>query len=291
MQDSVSVRTPAKINLYLDILGKRNDGYHFIKTIMQTVSVFDKITVKPNQTGEFNIFCDTQGIPCDESNLVYKAASEFFKFIDADVKGFDVTIDKMIPAMAGLAGGSSNAAGMIVALNELLETELSDEDMITIGENVGADVPFCIFGGTSVAEGVGDILNNMPSLPECYIVIVKPNVNISTPEAYSRHDKLEIKETSNYDDLIAAVAMQDVSTISKYMFNAFEVVADCSEIEEIKQQMVDMNAFGALMSGSGSAVFGIFEKKKYAVRCAEEFENKYDFVEVCIPVESGVEII
>lgn len=291
MQDSISVRTPAKINLSLDILGKRYDGYHFVKTIMQTVSVFDEITVEPNEVNEIRIFCDTQGIPCDCNNLAYKAAIAFFEHIDSSPSGIDITIAKNVPAMAGLAGGSSNAAGMIVALNELMETNLSISELCDIGEKIGADVPFCIVGGTALAEGVGDILNQLPNIPECYILIVKPELNISTPEAYAKFDMLDVPKSSEFDDMIAAIAMQDIEKISSLLFNALEYAADCDEITRIKDEMIEMGAMGALMSGSGSAVYGIFEKKRYASKCAEAFSQKYDFVEVCTPHYGGVDII
>jgi len=291
MQDSVSVRTPAKINLSLDILGKRYDGYHFVRTIMQTVSLFDEITVTPNEVNEIRIFCDTPGIPCDCTNLVYKAAIAFFEHVNIQPSGIDITINKIIPAMAGLAGGSSNAAGMIVALNELMETELSISELCDIGEKIGADVPFCISGGTAVAEGVGDILNQLPSIPDCHILIVKPDINISTPEAYSKFDALEYTKSSEYEDLVAAIAMQDLEKISGLLFNALEYAADNSEIFKIKEEMLEMGALGALMSGSGSAVYGIFEKRKLAARCAEIMEEKYNFVEICAPHNTGAEII
>lgn len=291
MQDSVSVRTPAKINLSLDILGKRYDGYHFVKTIMQTVSVFDEITVQPNEASEIRIFCDMPDIPCDFKNLAYKAAIAFFEHIDKTPNGIDITINKTIPALAGLAGGSSNAAGMVVALNELMETNLSIDELCDIGEKIGADVPFCIVGGTALAEGVGDILTQLPNIPECYILIVKPKINISTPEAYSKFDLLEVPKSSEFDDMIAAIAMQDIEKISNLLFNALEYASDCNEILRIKEEMLDMGALGALMSGSGSAVYGIFEKKKHASKCAEVFSQTYDFVEVCTPHYGGIEII
>ncbi len=291
MQDSVSVRTPAKINLTLDILGKRYDGYHFVKTIMQTIAVFDKIVVEPNQEDTIRIFCDTEGIPCDSKNLVYKAAIAFFEHIQMQPQGIDIHIDKSIPAMAGLAGGSSDAAGMIVALNEMLNTNLSEDTLCEIAEKIGADVPFCIKGGTAVAEGVGDIITQIPDIPECYILVVKPDINISTPEAYAKFDMLEFAKSSKFEDMVAAIATQNLEEMSALLFNALEYAADCDEINDIKNQMLNCGAMGALMSGSGSAVYGIFEKKKFASKCAEIFEDKYSFVEVCTPHFGGVEII
>lgn len=291
MQDSISVRTPAKINLSLDILGKRHDGYHFVRTIMQAVSLFDEISIELKDTNEIRIFCDTPGIPCDHRNLVHKAAIAFFEYVEKEPVGMDIKIDKKIPALAGLAGGSSNAAGMIVALNELLDTNLSVHDLCEIGEAVGADVPFCILGATAVAEGVGDIINPLPNLPECYIVIVKPEINISTAEAFNKYDSLEASKVSDYDDIIAGLAMQDIEKISSLLFNALEFASSNEEIEKIKETMLDMDALGSIMTGSGSAVYGIFDKKRYASKCAEELSKNYDFVEICSPLSCGVEII
>lgn len=291
MQDSISVRTPAKINLSLDILGTRQDGYHFVKTIMQTVSLYDEITVSPNGISKIRITCNDPTIPCDASNLVYKAAVEFFNFIDCVIDGIDVDIFKRIPSMAGLAGGSSDAAGMIVALNALMETGLSIDELCDIGAKVGADVPFCIIGSTALAEGVGDIISPLPELAKCYIVIVKPNLNISTPLAFKKYDELETNIQSEFDDLIAAIAMQDITKISGLLFNALECAADEAVISQIKDELIENGAIGSLMTGSGSAVYGIFEKKKLASRCCEELEDKYSFVCMCSPCNNGAEII
>ncbi len=291
MQDSVSVRTPAKINLSLDIIGKRNDGYHFVRTIMQAVSLYDEITVEPNEENLIRIFCDNPDIPTDERNLAYKAADEFFRYIECVPSGLDITIKKNIPALAGLAGGSSNAAGMLVALNELMETCLPVDELCDIGARVGADVPFCIVGATALAEGVGDIISPLPNLSECYIVIVKPEINISTAEAFSKYDILYEKKASDFDDLIAALTTQDLQKVSECLFNSLEIATEHSEIMKLKDELIEMGAMGALMTGSGSAVYGIFEKKKTAVKCADELSEKYPFVEVCTPVSNGIEII
>lgn len=291
MQDSVSVRTPAKINLTLDILGKRYDGYHFVRTIMQTISVFDKLKISRNEENTIRIFCEEPGIPCDSSNLVYKAAMAFFEYNDMSPLGIDIHIEKEIPAMAGMAGGSSDAAAMIVALDEMLKTNLSQESMCEIAEKIGADVPFCIIGGTAAAEGVGDILTQLPDIPECFILAVKPDINISTADAYAKFDHLEFAKSSEYEEFVAAIATQNLKVIASSLFNALEYAADCEEINKIKQEMLASGAIGALMTGSGSAVYGIFEKKKYALKCAEEMKDRYSFAEVCTPFNKGAEII
>ncbi|MFA5658753.1 MAG: 4-(cytidine 5'-diphospho)-2-C-methyl-D-erythritol kinase [Oscillospiraceae bacterium] len=291
MQDSVSARTPAKINISLDILGKRDDGYHFVRTIMQAVSIYDEITVSPNEEKIIRIFSDNPDIPVDQGNLAYKAAAEFFRFVECAPGGLDIKIKKTIPPLAGLAGGSSNAAGTLVALNELMETSLSVEELCDIGAKVGADVPFCISGGTALAEGVGDIISSLPNLPECYIVVVKPEISISTADAFLRFDILPDKRTSEFDDLVAAVATQDIQKISSCLFNALENTAEYSEISRLKGELVEMGAMGALMTGSGSAVYGIFEKKKTASKCADEMADRYSFSRLCVPVSTGAEIL
>lgn len=291
MHDAISVRTPAKINLSLDIIGKRQDGYHFVRSIMQAITIFDEMTVTPNGLGEIRITCSNEDIPCDHRNLAYKAAIAFFKYVECEPNGIDINIEKTIPALAGLAGGSSNAAGAIVALNALMETGLSIDELCNIGNNVGADIPFCISGGTSLAEGVGDILSPLPNIPECYIVVVKPNVDINTAEAFQKYDLIDNMKTSELNDIIASIVVQDLEKTASLLFNSFEFATDYDEIADLKKKMLDMGAMGALMTGSGSAVYGIFEKKKQATRCADEISENYSFVKVCTPHHGGVEII
>ena len=291
MQDSISVRTPAKINLSLDIIGRRNDGYHFVRTIMQSVSMFDYINVKTNEENAIRVFCDYPDIPTDESNLVFHAATEFFKHIGCEPSGIDIVIKKTIPPLAGLAGGSTNAAGMLVALNELMETELSVDELCGIGARIGSDVPFCISGSTMLAEGVGDILSPLPNLPECYFVVVKPSINISTVEAFAKYDAIPNKKSAELNDFIASLAAQDIHKVSSYLFNALEYASDHFEILRIKEELMSFGALGALMTGSGSAVYGIFEKKKTATKAADDLSEIYDFVEVCTPLTTGCEVV
>lgn len=294
MKDGVSVRTPAKINLTLDIIGKRNDGYHFLRSIMQSVSIYDTVTVYiDDECDDFAIVCDTSGIPCDKTNLVYKAAKAFFDYFEADVpKGITIEINKKIPQLAGLAGGSADAAATIVALNKLYEKDLPTTELNKIAEKVGSDVPFCVCGGTMLAEGVGSILSPLPSLPECYIVIAKPdNVDISTSEAYAKYDLFDVPYISLFDDIIASLAVSKLESICSFLFNALEVAANHSEINTLKQKMTELGAIGVLMTGSGSAVYGIFDKKRTAQKCADELSSNYSFTAVCTPCEHGAEII
>lgn len=291
METTVTVRTPAKINLILDILGKRTDGYHFMKTIMQSVSIYDKITVDINSTGRITAFCNAEGVPCDEKNTVVKAAKEFFSFNNIETTGLEIIIDKTIPVQAGLAGGSSDAAGVLVALNELYQTGLSNEQLCDIGEKIGADVPFCIIGGTALAEGIGELLTPLPELSDCYIVIAKGEKGISTVEAFEKYDKLSVLNHPDSDGMIAAIAAGNLKETAALCINVFESLADIQDICDIKKTMLEYGALCSIMTGSGSAVFGIFEKKKYANACADELDKYYSFSKVCTPVKSGAEIV
>lgn len=291
MRDFVSVLAPAKINLSLDILGKRNDGYHTLRTIMQTVSVFDKISIKPNGLSKTRITCNHHSIPCDKSNLVYIAAVSFFKATDCILDGMDIDIFKGIPSLAGLGGGSSDAAAMIVGLNALMETGLSEKELCNIGTEVGADVPFCIIGSTALCEGIGEIITPVHTIADCYIVIVKPDLNISTPEAFKKYDALKVPQKSEFDDLIASLNGSDIKKTSSLLFNSLEYAIDNPVIGTIKKELLNNGALGALMSGSGSAVYGIFEKKKQAQKCFNLLKDKYPFCEICTPYNKGCEIV
>lgn len=287
---SVTVETPAKINLLLDVVGKRTDGYHFMKTIMQSVSIFDKLTIVVNDSKNITVTCDNPDIPCDERNLAYRAAAAFFAYTEIPTVGMEIDIKKEIPIQSGLGGGSSNAAGVLIALNEMFATELSDDELAEIGVGLGADVPFCLTGGTALAEGIGEFLMPLPHLEECYIVVAKPKIGICTAEAFTRFDESAAKFHPDCDEIIAAIVVGDVVAVAAHCRNVLEESTKIEEIREIKRIMTENEALCAVMSGSGSAVFGIFEKKRVASSCADELEKVADFVKVCVPVECGIEV-
>ena len=290
MENSATARTSAKINLTLDIVGKRTDGYHFMKTIMQSVSIYDKIDVTINDSANIIISCDNKNVPCDRTNIAYKAAMAFFNYTKIKPVGLDIEIEKNIPIEAGLAGGSSNAAGVLLALDKLFNTELTEQQLCEIGVKLGADVPFCIVGGTALAEGIGEILMPLPNLDECYFVVAKGEKGVSTADAFSKYDSIIVKEHPDCDEMIAAIAVSNIKRVSELCMNVLENVADIPDIEHIKNIMDDNNALCSVMTGSGSAVFGIFEKKKYATACVDELRAIVDFAEICTPVKNGVEI-
>ena len=284
----MTVAAPAKLNFFLDIIGKRNDGYHLINTVMQTVSLYDDVTVSVNEDGnKISVSCNDGDIPCDSSNTAYIAAEKFFRFTNIPMKSVTIKIKKRIPSGAGMAGGSTDAAAVIYALNELLETRLEIEEMAEIGEQVGADVPFCIYGGTMSASGIGTIFTPLPDMPMCTIVAVKPDFKISTKEAYSRSDSLGYDDPESPEPLVSAICNGNVQEMAENMYNKFEEITDTDEISNIKKMMTDNGALGALMTGSGSVVFGIFDNDDRAEDCKNELRDKYQNIYTFHPVTHG----
>lgn len=291
MKGSLSVRAPAKINLSLDVIGKRCDGYHLMKMVMQTVSLFDIITVIQNKSQRISISCNDLRAPTDKSNLVYKATEQFFKYINLENQGIEIVIDKNIPMQAGLGGGSADAAGMLVALNELYSTKLSEKELCSIGEKLGADVPFCIVGGTALAEGIGEIITPLPYFNDCVILIAKGKEGIKTPEAFKKIDNLASIKHPKTDEMISSIASRNINKVALLCENVFEQVTVNKEITMIKKTMINNGALCSVMSGSGSAVFGIFAEKHNASVCLENLQNNVEFVQICSPVKSGPQII
>ena len=267
---TVTVPAYAKINLFLDIDSVRNNGYHNILSVMQSVSLHDDITVSYSEGEEQNItvFCNNSNIPCDKSNLVYKAADVF------PISGnIVVKIEKRIPISAGLAGGSADAAATLIALNKICGDKLSADELCTIGAKLGADVPFCIKKGACIAEGIGEILTSVESMPAFPIVIAKKGDGMSTPAAYKA---LDIKfnnfidyalNTQYYNVLFDVKNRESAEKYCRGLFNIFESVVECERpaVTELKRIMTDHGASGAMMSGSGTSVFGIFDCEERAM--------------------------
>ena len=280
-----TVRAAAKINLFLDITGKRGDGYHIVNMVMQSVSLYDEVTVTVEKgDGEITVSCTDENIPCDETNTAYKAVKEFFEYAEIKPVNVSVKIKKRIPSQAGMAGGSTDAAAVLTALNALLDTEFSQDELAEIAENIGADVPFCVYGGTMTANGIGTILTPLPEMPECYIVIVKPDIKISTKAAYEKSDSIGYEESKSIEPMIDAICNGNISAVGKALYNKFEEVVEVPEIEKIKKYMTDFGAEGALMTGSGSAIFGIFEEKSDAEDSMNELERHFENVWLAQPV-------
>lgn len=263
----------SKINLMLNIVGKRPDGYHDVDMIMQTLDFGDVVYVDKSLSG---IEIDGTGnIPYDETNLAYKAAKLFFD-VSAVRGGAKIYIEKHIPVCAGMAGGSTDAAAVLRCLNELYGKPLSIKVLTRISAKLGADVPYCIAGGTARAQGIGEILTPLKPLGKVWTVVVKPCISISTPWAYSSldHSVMNHPDTSGAVDLLKEGKREE---LYKIMGNSFEmsVFKKYPEIEAIKSKLIELGANGALMSGSGSTVFGLYEDKSKAENAFEYFKTKY----------------
>ena len=280
-----TVRAAAKINLFLDITGKRSDGYHIVNMVMQSVSLYDEVTVTIEKgDGEINVSCTDESSPCDETNTAYQAVKAFFEYAQIKPKNVWVKIKKRIPSQAGMAGGSTDAAAVLVALNEMLDTGFSQDELAEIAENIGADVPFCIYGGTMTASGIGTILTPLPEMPECYIVVVKPDIKISTKEAYEKSDSMGYEQCRSVESMADAICRGDIKAVGKALYNKFEEVVEVPEIDVIKSYMKKYGAEGTIMTGSGSAIFGIFEEKSDADDCMNELERHFENVWLTEPV-------
>lgn len=289
----VTVKAPAKINLTLDIVGKRADGYHDVTMVMQTVSLYDTVTVE-KLSGEgdgITVSCPAYpDVPTDESNIVCKAARAFYSKTGCAPAPLAITIDKEIPTQAGLAGGSTDGAAVVLAMNQLFETHLKPEEMADICSRFGSDVPFCLLGGTMLATGTGTTLKKLRAMPDCYIVICKPEVSVSTAAAYAACDAREPKGFLYTDELIKRLYSRDIRGLATCLYNEFEQVMELPEINEIKRQMNSCKALGCSMSGSGSAVYAIFLNKKKADACVNILKENDNNVFLTQPLKDGCRV-
>ncbi|KEI00336.1 4-(cytidine 5'-diphospho)-2-C-methyl-D-erythritol kinase [Clostridium botulinum] len=268
----------AKINISLDVVGKRDDGYHMLEMIMQRIELYDILDIVKNNSG-INIKCNKNYVPLDERNLVYKAAKLFIDKYNIN-GGIDFNIIKNIPVAAGLAGGSADAATTLIAMRQLYNVDVSDDELCNLGLKIGADVPYCIKGGTALCEGIGEKVTQLKSFHGNILVLIKPNFGVSTKEVYKNLDINKIYKHPDTKGLINAIENNDLKYISENMRNVLENVTLKKHIilKEIKQKMVKDGALGAMMSGSGPSVFGLFDDMLKAQRCYEHFKNKYNEV-------------
>ena len=286
----ITVKANAKINLLLDILGTLPNGYHDLYMLMQSVSLHDTVTVETDTSRKITLTCNIKDIPLDDSNTAVKAANAFFAYTGKENPGVKIRLEKTIPHAAGLAGGSADAAGVLVALKRLFMPELTDRQLIEIGSTVGSDVPFCALGGTMVAQGTGTILTYLPNLSIENIVIVKPDRSVSTGKAYSAFDSAEKVRHLDKTGIYNAVIEKDYDGIYSRCDNVFEQFIFVPERVPIKAIMRKYNAKCCCMSGSGPSIFGIFESAEGAEKAAEELKVDYPDTFVCRSTETGVEI-
>ena len=266
----------AKINISLDVTGKRNDGYHDMLMVMQTVTLCDDVTVELLDGEKSFAACNLPFVPGDERNLAVKAANKFFEKL-GEKGAAKIELNKRIPVGAGMAGGSSDAAAVIRALNTLCGRPFDRAELEELAAGVGSDVAFCVSGGTMLASGRGEILTPLPPMPDCSIVICKPDFSISTPELFKKLDSVKLRCHPDTAGIIAALNEGNLLDISRRMFNVFEDVPDrrFSTVAEIKSRLLDHGALGAVMTGTGSAVFGVFGDEPSACIAADALGKSY----------------
>ena len=284
--NEINVKAYAKINLSLDVLGKIDGGYHEMRMLMQSTSLCDDIRIRLNDAASFGMDCNFGFLPRDERNIALKAAKAFFAAAGLEGKGAHLSLKKRIPVGAGLAGGSTDAAAVLRGLNELCGSAMTARQLEKIGETLGSDVPFCVAGGTRLASARGEILEDMPAMPDCGIVLCKPRFSIRTPDLFAKIDARRSKIHPDTEDMIAALGEGDLRSVAQRMYNVFEDVLprNCGEIGEIKHRLIDLGALGSAMSGTGSAVIGLFETRDEAERAWKELKGSYRECFVAQPV-------
>ncbi|MPQ43012.1 4-(cytidine 5'-diphospho)-2-C-methyl-D-erythritol kinase [Clostridium tarantellae] len=273
----------AKINIALDVVGKREDGYHLLKMIMQTIDLYDIIEIKKNNIENINLTCNKHYIPTDERNLAYKAAKIFKQ--EFNVKsGIDIDIKKNIPVAAGLAGGSTDAAAVLELMNKLFKINANRYKLEKLALKIGADVPYCIKGGTALCEGIGEKITPLEPFNNKILVVVKPNFGVSTKDVYNALDVKKIYKHANIDGLIEAMKKQNIIWVAKNMKNVLENVTLKKHIilKNIKDDMNKMGAINSMMSGSGPTIFAFFEDMSLAQKCYEGIKEKYKYNDIYI---------
>ena len=281
--DSIRLKARAKINLGLDVLGKREDGYHEVRMVMQTIGIYDRLILTKIPEEEIRITSNLAFFPVNENNLIYKA----IKLLKDEYHfpgGVSVDLNKFIPVAAGMAGGSTDAASTMFGVNRLFGLNLSMGKMMELGVRLGADVPYCVMRGTALAEGIGEKLTRITPVPHMWILIAKPQINVSTRLVYEQLDMGGIQKHPDIDGIIRAIEAQDVVRIAQSMGNVLEnvTVPLYPVIETIKQDMLSHGAINAMMSGSGPTVFGIFPDEQTTLACQAFLKKKGDARQVYI---------
>lgn len=281
--DSIRLKARAKINLGLDVLGKREDGYHEVRMVMQTIGIYDRLILTKIPEEEIRITSNLAFLPVNENNLIYKA----IKLLKDEYHfpgGVSVDLNKFIPVAAGMAGGSTDAASTMFGANRLFGLNLSMGKMMELGVRLGADVPYCVMRGTALAEGIGEKLTRITPVPHMWILIAKPQINVSTRLVYEQLDMGGIQKHPDIDGIIRAIEAQDVVRIAQSMGNVLEnvTVPLYPVIETIKQDMLSHGAINAMMSGSGPTVFGIFPDEQTTLACQAFLKKKGDARQVYI---------
>lgn len=277
MDNSIVLKSYGKINLGLDVLRRREDGYHEVRMIMQTVGLYDVLTMKKRKEDEIKMTCNLSFLPTDERNLVYKAV-KLIKDKYHIKDGVAIDLKKRIPVAAGMAGGSSNCAAALKGMNELFNLGLSIDELCDIGVTLGADVPYCIWGGTALSEGIGEKLSRVDAMPDCHILIAKPGISVSTAFVYQNLNLAGLEKHPDIDGMLKCLKQKDLEGICDRLENVLETVTikEYPIIEQVKQHLREQGAMGTLMSGSGPTIFAIFKDKKTADNALESLRSIED---------------
>lgn len=283
----IAIRCPAKINLTLDILGKRPDGYHLMEMVMQSVSLCDTLTLEVLSGREGIAFETDTDFSAGGENLAVRAGALFLERSGLSRSGLRMILKKRIPAAAGLGGGSADAAGVLYGLNRLFSRNYSLSALCEMGLEIGADVPFCLTGSTALVEGIGEKITPLAPMPDCFLVIAKPAVSSSTAAAFRRFDGAAVHSRPDTRGMIAALKKGELSAVSLQAFNVFEEVLALPGVLELRETMLSFGALAARMSGSGSSVFGIFEEETAAQNCRDAVRVAGLEAFLCKPLTSG----
>ena len=274
MERSLELKALAKINLGLDVLGRRENGYHDVRIVMQTIYLYDKVTLNKTEEPGIQLKTNLSYLPVDDKNIAYKAAKMLMEEFNIE-DGIEIILDKHIPVAAGLAGGSSNAAAVLVGMNRLFQLGLSQQELMDRGVKLGADVPYCVMRGTVLAEGIGEILTPLTPMPKCFVLVAKPGISVSTKTVYEKLDAKEIEDHPDIDGIIEGLDEGDLNKVAASMGNVLErvTIEDYPIIDEIKNVMKEEGALNAMMSGSGPTVFGIFDDKAMAKQAEQKIRQ------------------
>ena len=276
----------AKLNLTLDVLGKRKDGYHNLQSVMQTISIRDDVEIDVGTGKPWTLLCSLEGIPTDETNLAWKAAKVYCDAMGKDPGGLEIRILKQIPSGAGLGGGSADAAAVLRALNRHYGEPLSILALAELGAQVGSDVPFCTIGGTAMVEGRGELLRKLPDMPDCVFVVCKPDFSVSTPELYRKIDEVAIAHHPDNRAMESALLAGDLGAVAENVYNVFDpvVTAEHLELNYIKSICHSYGALNQQMTGSGSAVFAVMSEFEYAAVVCNMLKENYPQLFIAKPV-------
>ena len=272
----MEIKAHAKLNLTLDVLGKRPDGYHDLRMVMQSIELADTLTLTRNDTGELRVGTNLHFLPNNERNLAAQAALRWWERENTVPCGLDINIEKHIPVCAGMGGGSSEAAAVLRALNARERSPLSPAEVARIGERVGSDVPYCVLGGTALAEGRGEILTPLPPLPRCWVVLCKPEFSISTPALFAKIDSVRLRCRPDTQGAIDALEAGDLTGVARRLYNVFEDALpdrQRARVNDIKNALIQSGARGASMSGTGPTAFGLFDSEDRAMEAREKLED------------------